>query len=596
MSSNSATEQRQNKAGKRHNTVTAVRGHAGYVLERKPRPASRQGDGRGKYFPIWYVTLRKPGEPRWNTSSTNWIVNGAEICPACMVSDEGPLARENCRCQKPLRKAIEAELAEAVKALSVTLAEGRVEQYRALHQRAGAGTATVQDVIDAVEGVRGEGELWKVKPGPEIWSAKTWRAYKPSLVRLARAVSAVDPYGAPLSMVLTRAAVEKIQCEVQGVATVAELNLKDRLDCNGGANTLLRNVKALFSNEAVMRLFQGLDLPDLTEFHRLPALPMPATGFVPWEPSVWERFVGASEALRESNPDLWLVNAFLRRTGLRDEELLDARRSWIEETKSGPVLVIKDRGAEFSLLKQGKGRRIGLDAELFGLVKDLQPDEYLVARDRSAHGRYQLIYRDHCAHVGQFIPDRQKRNHELRMMAGSLVYERDGLQAAADFLGHRSLNTTRDYYAAQLTATAPLSGAMVDRAEDKPRDMVDTITPPVKPAMMGLMDASWMCVSCRGYNRTVPIPTELGLGSCRVMRCQNCGGSQTFVVSLPPVVRRVKRVVKRSFGPDAAERITRAARKFGVLLGSNDPHSARELKAKLATEKGPFALGLEEMP
>lgn len=462
MSSNSPTERRTNKGAKRQNKPTTVRGHAGYVLERKPRPTARQDDGRGKYFPIWYVTLRKPGEPRLNTSSTKWMVNGALICEACMVNDAGPLTRADCKCQKPLRRAIEAELSAAVEALSVTLAEGRVEQYRALHRRPENATATVQDVIDAVEGVKGDGTLWKQPPGPEIWTARTWQAYKPALMRMARLVNREKPETAKLAEVLTARVIDLLQCEAQGVTNREALNLRDRLDVNGGANTTLRNVRALFSDTAVMRLFHHLQLPSLAEFRAVPFLKSPATGFVPWTEEAWRGFVEASEKLKETNLALWEVNAWLRRTGLRDEELLNATRSWIEETKAGPVLVIKDRGAAFSLLKHGKGRRIGLDADLWALVKDLPSDAALVGRGMTEHGRWNLIYRDHCAHVGQFIPERQKKNHELRMMAGSLVYERDGLQAAADFLGHKSMNTTRNFYAAQLSATAPLSAEAVD--------------------------------------------------------------------------------------------------------------------------------------
>lgn len=462
MSSNSPTEQRQNKGSKRQNKPSAVRGHAGYVLERKVRPAARQGDGKGKYFAIWYVTLRKPGEPKLNTSSTKWLVNGAPLCEACLANDAGPLTRADCKCQKPLRKAIEAELSAAVQALSVTLAEGRVEKYRALTRKPGVATATVQDVIDAVEGVRGEESRWKQAPGPEIWGARTWQAYKPALMQMARLVNREKPEAVRLGEVLTAGVCYRLQCVAQGVKDRESLNLRDRLDVNGSANTTLRNVRALFSDMAMMRMFHHLDMPELSEFRAVPFLKGPATGFIPWPDDAWKRFVEASDRLSAFHPELWEVNAWLRRTGLRDEELLDARRSWVEETKFGPVLVIKDRGAEFSLLKQGKGRRIGIDADLWELVKDLPADAPLVGRGISEHGRWSLIYRDHCAFVGQFIPDRQKRNHELRMMAGSLVYERSGLQAAADFLGHKSMNTTRNFYAAQLSATAPLSAADVD--------------------------------------------------------------------------------------------------------------------------------------
>jgi integrase len=389
-------------------------------------------------------------------------MGGARICELCLTSTEGPEARCNCACQKPLRRAIETELLAAAKALTVTLQEGRVEQYLSLHQRTNkVATATVADVLAAVEGVRDATGGWLQRPGPEIWKGKTWLAYRAALLRMARVVAPAKPETARLAEVLTRATVLRIQCEAQGVATPAELNLKARLDCNGGPNAVLRNAKGMFSTAACQKLFAHLALPDLREFRELPPLPSPVTGFVPWEPEVWAQFVRRSEALREKNPTLWAVNAWLRRTGVRDDELLRARRSWIEVRGDQPALVIKDRGAANSILKQGKARRIGICAELWALVKDLPAEAYLVADGLPKTVRYDLIYRDHCAFVAQFIPDRQKRNHELRMMAGSIVYEREGLEAAADFLGD-GLETTRKYYATALKASAPLSAEVVD--------------------------------------------------------------------------------------------------------------------------------------
>jgi hypothetical protein len=136
----------------------------------------------------------------------------------------------------------------------------------------------------------------------------------------------------------------------------------------------------------------------------------------------------------------------------------------ISDAAGQPVLVIKDRGAADSILKHGKGRRIGIDSELWALVKDLTPDTFLVADGLPPTVRYNLIYREHCAFMAQFIPDRKKRNHELRMMAGSIIYERDGLEPAADFLGN-SLDAARNYYATRLGASVPLSAAMVDLRE-----------------------------------------------------------------------------------------------------------------------------------
>ena len=465
MNANNSTEQERNTPRNRRNKRGAVHGQSGYCLLRKARPAARLADGRGKYFPIWYVSIRKPGALPLDTSSSKWFAGGAVICELCLASTEGPEARSACKCQQPFRKAIEAELVAAGKALTVTMQEARVEQYLSLHQRSNrVATATVGDVLAAVEGVsNGEGG-WLQRPGPELWKAKTWGAYRPALLRLAAVIAPLKPESARLAEVLTRATVQRLQCAAQGVERVEELNLKAHLDCNGGPNAVLRNVKGLFSARACQELFRHLAMPDLRAFREIAPLPAPETGFVPWEPEVWETFVKRSEGLRETHPLLWAVNAWLRRTGLRDDELLRARRSWIELRNGQPVLVIKDRGAADSILKHGKGRRIGIDSELWALVKDLAPDTFLVADGLPPTVRYNLIYRDHCAFVAQFIPNRQKRNHELRMMAGSIIYERDGLEEAADFLGD-SLDTTRNYYATRLGASVPLSAAMVDLRE-----------------------------------------------------------------------------------------------------------------------------------
>lgn len=467
MSSNSPGQKRGNRQSNKGNRVFAVRGQAGYKLTRLARPAAKQGDGKGKYFPVWYVKIKKPGESELNTSSSKWVPGGAVICVKCAASDEGPLARKECACQKPLRKLIENELGLAIEALHVTLAEGRVEQYRALiaPKHPTRPTATVQDVIDAVEGIKGgpNGELWKRPPGPVLWSDSTWAAYRAALLRMASIVDAKEPRAVLLADVLTAKIVDAVQCTAQKAANRDALNLVDRLDENGSANATVRNVRALFSDKAMMRLFHHLSMPLLSEFRAVPYLKTPVTGFMPWPVETWRAFVEASEALRSTRPDLWEVNAWLRRTGLRDAELLAARRFWIEETASGPVLVITDRAAGFSLLKKGKGRRIGIDAELFELVKDLPPDEPLVGRGIEEWRRYDLIYREHNAFVREFIPDRRKANHEMRMMAGSVVYEKRGLQAAADFLGHKRMDTTRDFYATPLAASEALTARDVDR-------------------------------------------------------------------------------------------------------------------------------------
>ena len=57
--------------------------------------------------------------------------------------------------------------------------------------------------------------------------------------------------------------------------------------------------------------------------------------------------------------------------------------------------------------------------------------------------------------MAPFIPDRQKRLHELRKHAGSVIATRDGLMAAAQFLGDTYQVTDR-HYASLLSPIRPI--------------------------------------------------------------------------------------------------------------------------------------------
>lgn len=345
------------------------------------------------------------------------------------------------------------------------VAEKRVREVKELkqglqaaglsHQKAKGKAATVGEVVAALE------------TGGKVWDVSTARAYKSSLLRLARVVDAVAPLEVSLSEVLAERSLERFYALGQGLPAV---NWADALPVNGGLNKAIRDVRALFRPRVLKLKFADLKMPDLRPLRDLPFLRVEVHGFVPWPAAVYERMHQASEALRESKPELWLVNALLRRLGLRDEELLMARREWIELQEEwaadgmGPPLrrgwlVIQNRGSEFQILKHGRSRRLELDGELLAVL--LRREGYLVGDGWTDNARYNLIYRLHSEWLRAFIPERTKSNHELRMWAGSQIYTRHGLEAAAYFLGHKSTATTERYYAAWLGESPMLDGAAV---------------------------------------------------------------------------------------------------------------------------------------
>ena len=402
--------------------------------------------------------------------------------------------------------------------------------------------ATLADVLNRLE----------AEAGRAFWpSSETRRTYATSLRQLAESAlmeagrSARGPLGGlgaeslTLDKVLTAEVVERFQAVRQRLPRV---NVRACLPGNGGANSTLRNARALLMEKAVSVVFEGLKLPDLEAFRAVPYLPVKVEGFQEWPAEVYAAFDEGAARLREFDAggelqpgmlvravylprghaaremgdkegvlletlrgedfemgrvqwvwrggevivhevpmrhlravevdysELWLVNACLRRLGLRSSELLAARRSWLERRpdRAGVLrwcLVVKDRPEEgFTLLKHGAGRNLVLDDELAGLLT-ARAEGWLIGPTMAASARDDLVERLHNTWLRQFIPDRVKANHELRMWAGSLVYRQTGsLGDTAYFLGHRTTVTTERFYARWWQSSAVLDARAVSVA------------------------------------------------------------------------------------------------------------------------------------
>jgi integrase len=318
------------------------------------------------------------------------------------------------------------------------VAAGRIEEVKRLILNLGSKAlvrgawATVGEVLAVLD------------QGDKVVDSGTLRTYKSALLRLARTVDEVAPLEVGMDKALARVTVERLFSLGQGREGKG-VNWVDPLPVNSGLNGTVRNALALMSHRE--RLMPGLKVPDVVDLRKLPKLREARHGFVPWPAGVFERMKAEVEGLRDSQPELWLINVCLRRLGLRAEELLAARREWIEQDAQGRwCLVVKDR-ADWQVLKHGKPRRLLLDAELAGVL--LQKVGFLIADGLGETTRYDLIYRRHSEFLRRFIPDRTKSNHELRMHAASQVYMQQGLGAAAYFLGD-SASTTERFYASWL--------------------------------------------------------------------------------------------------------------------------------------------------
>lgn len=333
-------------------------------------------------------------------------------------------------------------------------------ELKAMSARQRAAVATVREVLAALEG------------GDKVMTDNSLRTYKSALKRLAL-VAGEDAEAARLDVVLSKENLERFYALGQGREGKG-VNWVNRLPCNGGLNTTIRNVRALFRSKMIELKFADLKLPPLDDLKRLPKLPAAKGGFRPWPAGVYERMDAAAAELKETDPELWLVNVCLRFLGLRACELLAARREWITTSADGRAwLNVQDHHAEdaeedevasFEMVKHGAARRLELNEVLKAAL--LPRTGWLIAPELATSdsletcedARHALIYRRHSEWLRQFIPDRRKSNHELRMYAGSLVAKQLGLEAACYFLGHTSLVTTQAFYWAWLKESPMLDG------------------------------------------------------------------------------------------------------------------------------------------
>jgi hypothetical protein len=232
---------------------------------------------------------------------------------------------------------------------------------------------------------------------------------------------------------------------------------------NYSLNSDLRKVRSVFSRKAT-RLYTLLNLPDLEGFLKVSRLPQHDTRYVPIPQ---ERIVAmdkkARDDLRPNRPGLFVTYELARFGGLRSSEILNIRRHWIVADNGYFRIGVVYRdprtdpaGVEFKPKSRDRWVPVSkkrLDDWLSVLPKLGSYD--LLVQGSTKTARKNLVEREACGWVAQFIPDRNKRLHELRKHAGSEIATRDGLMAAAQFPGD-SYSVTEKHYASLLSPIKPL--------------------------------------------------------------------------------------------------------------------------------------------
>ena len=248
--------------------------------------------------------------------------------------------------------------------------------------------------------------------------------------------------------------------------------IEDDLKLNYSLNSSYSQAKAVFSKNA-MKLYKskGLKLPaNLKDFCEAGFLKQMDTRFVPIPKDIDEKIKLACElsltdasdtAVKEAGlegkiPDKKIAVAveLARYAGLTAKEIAGIRWEWFEEIHGVPVIAIRYRPAAGDVPAwESKGNKkngnvpvraervarwrsaFGAENKTSGYVFDF-PKEWL---------RIDFVKRTVSQWVAQFLPDREKKLHELRKQAGSEVATKEGIYAAARFLRDTVIVAERHY-------------------------------------------------------------------------------------------------------------------------------------------------------
>lgn len=237
------------------------------------------------------------------------------------------------------------------------------------------------------------------------------------------------------------------------------------LHLNWNLNSTMQNIRSLFGRSALVAYEDaGMTLPpQLARFLSVRAMEAEQHGFKAIPAAIdAEMRALAAFAITPKGPapvsdykvpsvEVAVVYEIARFTGLTNKELVNLRVDWIAEDYSSlEVQPFKDaEGRNFKTKRNAKNGRVPTDpARVKRWLKALktEPKEkgYFLPGTCPTH-REVLCARTTNHWIAKFLPDRTKRLHELRKQAGSDVFHKHGLSAAAAFLRDTEA-TARKYY------------------------------------------------------------------------------------------------------------------------------------------------------
>jgi integrase len=401
----------------------------------------RQGKPPGNFHEEWYIRLKFPGKPEKLMNS------GYDICLKCMAAADtaGLREREKCGCRVKPSKAARGMLEGWNDARMI----GAFEQARMVRQVATLGEVFAAYLADGVRILKDEkSQRRNVNSLRRVvaYARGLWRVHEGGIpgVKIGAMVADEGKIGKLPASVLTGELREQYFRAAQGGA----LDWNEPQEGNVSINSTLAQGCDVFSKNAIYHKLKGLQLPALDGFLKGPWLPEEDSKPEPLTVGQWEAMMEAVPALDRTQPELGLVNALLRQTGLRSSYVEAARGSWMEAHEGRTFMVIRNRPEEGFRKKRGtRDQQIpigpGLAARLAGRTG------YLVLPEGTAAARQELVSKQHNSWLKALIGgvgERGQGNHRLRDTVASVLWSVDCPTAAQEALGHSSVDTTAKHY------------------------------------------------------------------------------------------------------------------------------------------------------
>lgn len=408
-----------------------------YFLVRR----QRQGKAPGLFHEEWYLRLKFPGKPEKLMNS------GYDICGRCMSCEDaaGLREREGCGCRVKPSRAARGMLEGWNDARMI----GAFEQARMVRSVATLGEVFAAYLAEGVRILKDEkSQRRNVNSLRRVvaYAKGLWRVHEGGIagVKIGAMVADEARIGKLPASVLTGELREEYFRAAQG----RRLDWNEPQEGNVSINSTLAQGCDVFSKNSLYHKLKGLQLPDLEGFLKGPWLPEEDSKPDPLSVEAWEAMMAAVPALDRTHPELGLVNAMLRQTGLRSSYVEAARGTWLERHEGRTFLVVRNRPEEGFRKKRGtRDQQVPISEGLAARLAGRQG--FLVLPEGTAAGRNELVSKQHNGWLKGIIGGQGERgqgNHRLRDTVASVLWSTDCPTAAQEALGHSSVDTTAKHY------------------------------------------------------------------------------------------------------------------------------------------------------